>query len=233
MDSFFIWLGSGRAKRRGVSNQGQWLDKAAQAGLPVPNGAILLDSFFHLAQQQGAILPENGRIHTPDPTQLHHLLYQVARFPKLNHPVTVHPLITTSQPTPLPLHSVSLTQPDELAATLKNAWEVATTTPPPHDVLILEQVIPHTHGTAQTSPTEKVDQAETADSLLTLPQLTPWQFSASPHLPPFAQRLQKLLRGIRRTFTGSWWVQWIDDGRICWLIQLHTIQPGPSHPPSQ
>lgn len=230
MDTFFIWLGSGRAKRHQVGNQGQWLDKAAQAGLPVPNGAVLLDSFFQLAQQEGVIFLENGRIHTPNPTQLHHLLYQVTHFPKLDNPATIHPLLPLSPPTPILPISLPLTQPNHLAAALKNAWETAITAPPPHNLLILERVEPQIHGTAQTSPAEKTDKVETADSTLTLPHLTPWQLFASPNLPPFAQRLQKLLRGIRRTFAGSWWVQWIDDGRICWLVQLSMIQSGPPTP---
>jgi hypothetical protein len=35
------------------------------------------------------------------------------------------------------------------------------------------------------------------------------------------QRLQQLLRGVRRTFgQGNWQIDWLDDGRICWLIQI-------------
>ena len=43
----------------------------------------------------------------------------------------------------------------------------------------------------------------------------------SGEMPPFARRLQKLLRGVRRTFgRGDWCIEWADDGEICWLVQV-------------
>ncbi|MCZ7668469.1 MAG: hypothetical protein M5U34_15385 [Chloroflexi bacterium] len=43
-------------------------------------------------------------------------------------------------------------------------------------------------------------------------------------MPPYAQRLQKLLRGIRRTFgQGSWQVDWLDDGEICWVVKVEKL----------
>ena len=55
-------------------------------------------------------------------------------------------------------------------------------------------------------------------SLSTLPRLTGWQ-TPDPDLPPFARRVQMLLRGARRTFgPGMWQIEWIDDGQICYLV---------------
>jgi hypothetical protein len=40
-------------------------------------------------------------------------------------------------------------------------------------------------------------------------------------LPPFARRLQQLLRGVRRALgDGNWEITWLDDGRDCWLVQV-------------
>ena len=40
-------------------------------------------------------------------------------------------------------------------------------------------------------------------------------------LPIYVQRLQYLLSGIRRTLgKGDWTIEWIDDGEICWLVQI-------------
>jgi hypothetical protein len=34
-----------------------------------------------------------------------------------------------------------------------------------------------------------------------------------------------LLRGARRTFgDDDWMIEWIDDGRICWLIQIMPLK---------
>lgn len=40
-------------------------------------------------------------------------------------------------------------------------------------------------------------------------------------LPPWAMRLGRLLRGVRRVVgRGDWEVEWADDGRVCWLLQV-------------
>ena len=40
-------------------------------------------------------------------------------------------------------------------------------------------------------------------------------------LPPWAMRLARLLRGVRRVVgRGDWEVEWADDGRVCWLLQV-------------
>lgn len=42
------------------------------------------------------------------------------------------------------------------------------------------------------------------------------------------RRLQRLLRGVRNVFgPGDWDVEWADDGRRCWLIQLRRITAPP------
>ncbi|RIK23303.1 MAG: hypothetical protein DCC51_03985 [Anaerolineae bacterium] len=47
------------------------------------------------------------------------------------------------------------------------------------------------------------------------------QHSAEYMLPDYARRLRLLLRGTRRTFgKGDWRIDWLDDGRICYLIQI-------------
>lgn len=43
-------------------------------------------------------------------------------------------------------------------------------------------------------------------------------------LPPWAMRLARLLRGVRRVVrTGDWDVEWADDGRVCWLLQVRRL----------
>ena len=43
-------------------------------------------------------------------------------------------------------------------------------------------------------------------------------------LPPWAMRLARLLRGVRRVVpVGDWDVEWADDGRVCWLLQVRRL----------
>lgn len=40
-------------------------------------------------------------------------------------------------------------------------------------------------------------------------------------LPLYVQRLQHFLSGIRRTLgKGDWAIEWIDNGDICWIVQI-------------
>lgn len=46
--------------------------------------------------------------------------------------------------------------------------------------------------------------------------------------PPFARRLARLLRAVRRCLGDqSWDVEWADDGRRCWLVQVRPITAPP------
>ncbi len=46
--------------------------------------------------------------------------------------------------------------------------------------------------------------------------------------PPFARRLARLLRAVRRRLGDrDWDVEWADDGRRCWLVQVRSITAAP------
>ena len=77
----FIWLGSGRAKKRNVPRKGWLLDQAANSGLPVPQGGILLDEFFHICLKEGVVKIGDARMKVPDPVWLHEVLFRDVRFP--------------------------------------------------------------------------------------------------------------------------------------------------------
>ncbi len=43
-------------------------------------------------------------------------------------------------------------------------------------------------------------------------------------LPPWAMRLARLLRGVRRVVpAGDWDLEWADDGQHCWLLQVRRL----------
>lgn len=219
MKTPFIWLGSGRAKKWAVSEKGRWLDQAAKSGLPVPAGAILLDEFYQLLLAEGVIGLENGRVHATNPAWLHETLYESVRFPRLDNPVAVR---TATATVTSPQLDVNFNEPGQLVHALCAVWSPFTTQR--RDVLVMEMINDSAAGTAVTGANSDYDTLHDNDvpEPIILPQLGRWKRPAA-SLPPHQQRLQMLLRGVRRTFgQGQWWIDWVDDGRICWLLQIQS-----------
>lgn len=211
---YFVWLGSRRAKRQGVGNEGILLDVAAGAGLPVPAGAILLDTFYQLCLKHGLLTLIDGQVIIPDPLLLSHVLYEEAHLPRLSRPVTITPILSTNQPL-----AVLAQEPIPLAKALEQAWS-AIEANSRHDLVLLESTESENSGLAYSQQAYQDDLVYGGGQTIALPQLQSWE-SATTGLPPFAGRLQKLLRGLRRTLgPGNWAVNWADDGQICWLVAL-------------
>ena len=218
MRHYFAWLGSKRAAKRGVAEPACLLDKAAHAKLPVPAGGVLLHRFFELALAEESIKEDDEKITAVSSQALHHLLYDVARFPKLEESVAIRPLLgnqfgSVQQP-------VQMLNLEVLANSLCEAWQQQSGQ---RDLLIMTLPKTVVMGTAVSLPNSQTDQISIAEETLDLPCLARWQ-RPDGSLPPYAQRLQMLLRGLRRTFGNSGWeIEWRDDSRICWLWQLAPI----------
>lgn len=220
MKTPFIWLGAGRAQKRDVAAKGRHLDKAAKAGLPVPPGAILLDELFQLLVKEGVMVLENGRITTPDPNWLHETIYEGVRLPRLDGRVIVR---AACEATAVAQTHVDFNDPVQLSDSLCELWGQFSAGR--RDVLVMEMVQGDVGGTAVTTATTNQDSINLPNQPpISLPQLGRWQ-RPDTNRPPHLQRLQRLLRGVRRTFgSGEWQVDWLDDGRICWLLQIQSQQ---------
>ena len=219
MKYYFAWLGSKRAAKRGVCEVGSLLDQATHGNLPVPAGGILLEEFFQLALAE-EIVQQNGDgvITAVSPQALHDLLYGMVRFPKIKEAVAIRPLRNNQFGTPI--SPINCLDPAALANSLCEGWQQQNGR---HDLLII--TLPQTQlmGTAVSPADATSDTIILPDEKITLPQLTLLQRPDNT-LPPHAQRLQMLLRGLRRTFGHTGWeIKWMDDGRICWLWQLSPI----------
>jgi pyruvate,water dikinase len=217
----FIWLGSRRTRKQPLQQNAILLDQAANAGLPVPNGVILLDELFQLCADAGLVVVENGRIHIDSPQELHAALYQDIRLPPFATQVTIRPLALPQTP---PIETAA-DQPETLSQTLQQTWQVIHQISPDtrKDVLLLATVPARVTGTVILGDADEVAATPIGQNTKTmrLPHLGRWR-RADASLPPFAQRLQMLLRGVRRTFgTAVTRIHWADDGRICWLLSLH------------
>lgn len=230
----FVWLGSGRAKRRRVGEKGRLLDEAARAGLPVPAGAVLLDEFFQLALKERLAVRDAGHLWIPDPELLHNTLFLSVRLPEFDRPVAVRAAFSVEQDGQrrsaggvAPCLGVRLSEPQATARALESIWSAALSPEPTarRDVLLIEMVDEAVSGNVTSYALAEQDSVTCSAAgnasvrEIVLPRLRPWRRAAE-DLPPFAQRLQMLLRGLRRTLgDGDWVVDWIDDGRICWLTQ--------------
>ena len=241
----FVWLGANRARKWPVGEKALLLDKAASAGLPVPSGAILLDELFQLFVEEGVVAVQETAVTDCDPDWLFESLYEGIRFPRFDQPTILRPAFSALTHEQQPIASatkshVDMNDPDELARALCSVWSVSPRSEVAfrRDVLVMEMVAGEMGGTATStklsaSVTTKLnadaptDQITTPDNTLEIPQLTGFFPRTDSSLPPYAQRLQKLLRGIRRTFgEGSWQVDWLDDGEICWVMKVAKWQSG-------
>lgn len=215
--TLFVWLGSGRARRRKVAPAGQWLDEAARAGLPVPPGAILLDEFLRLCLDKGLAVRRGDTVIIPDAELWHNTLFYSVRLPRFARPVTVRPVAATPDGRALDASDVPA-----LTHTVAAAW--ADAAPGRHDVLIMEEIAAPHAGVATSLMAAERDEVVPATggagASLWLARLRPRQ-AADEALPPFARRLQMLLRGIGRTLgPGDRTIHWADDGHICWLVYV-------------
>ena len=227
----FIWLGAGRAKKRGVARRGRYLDEVARAGLPVPDGAILLDELFRIFLQEGVVEQAGDNVTVPDPIWLLEVLYRDVRFPHLQKTADISLIPADEFEGQLPpqavAHNVDLEDADHLAATLSKVWSYAGANDElRHDVLLLQHMEGETAGRA-LSPHDRVEDEVTILSAVVeeevlLPQLGKWQ-RPSQEYAPYARRLQMLLRGVRRTLSDeeAFDFYWQDDGEVCWIMRFN------------
>ncbi|WP_420631655.1 hypothetical protein [Candidatus Leptofilum sp.] len=215
MRYFFAWLGSKRAAKRDVAEPGCLLDHAANANLPVPAGGILLHNFYELLLEENVLEESEGKVTVISADALHEMLFDLAHFPEIDAPMVIRPLHTNSfSPTLPPIQIANHTQ---LANSLCEGWSTQNGR---HDLLLITLPEIECRGTAVSPKNATTDQLIQQDTTTPLPRLIRWQRPGD-NLPSHAQRLQMLLRGLRRTFGDDGWeIEWVDDGRICWLWEL-------------
>lgn len=224
MKTPFIWLGAGRAKKNGVARRGRLLDDVARAGLPVPDGAILLDDLFRIFLQEGVVEQDCRYVSVPDPVWLLEVLYRDVRFPRLGSPVNIAP-IQSDDVDGRAGHAAGVDLEDayETAEALRGAWSYpAASSDFRRDVLVMKQ--PHAEHVGRVLSLEDAgeERISTLDKegaeMVTVPRLGRWQ-RPSGELSPYLHRLQKLMRGVQRTLgPGDWEIDWIDDGEVCWIV---------------
>lgn len=226
----FIWLGAGRAGKRGVVRRGRYLDDVARARLPVPDGAILLDELFRIFLREGVIELIGEKVVVPDPIWLLEVLYRDVRLPRLRKTADFSMIPVDDYEGPLPPEAVALgsdlEDPDQVAHALSKVWSYPKANADfRRDVSLVTRVGEQTVGRAISfSHGEDVvyNFSSAADGgereTFSLPRLGGWQRPFS-NIAPYARRLQLLLRGLRRTLNDEedFDFYWADDGEVCWI----------------
>lgn len=230
MGPLFIWLGSGRARKRRIHERGALLDQAARAGLPVPPGAILPDELYRLFIDKGLVACSGDRVTVPDPELFYNTLFLSVRLPRFARPVSIRAVVADGCGAVAPSPAVDPGDSVAVAAALCALWTAIARCPEPvrADVLAMETVDGEYSGRAVTGGDPGGDYIA-LDPGAGAGDMRPLALDAEAQ-PPYARRLRLLLGGVRRTFgKGAWEIEWIDDGRVCYLLHLAPIrQPAPA-----
>jgi rifampicin phosphotransferase len=238
----YIKLGSGRAEKQFAGNKGRLLDQAAQTGLNVPRGVLVLDTAWDQAILRGLMTITEGRVRIPDARKLITFL----DLPKFERPLAIRSAFSKEDTAEASLagyfESVLRVPADDSTAQAEAIKQVLESAERyegrfRRDMLIMEMVdakhagvaftereheddlINYTEGTA-----EHLVSSEEAGDSFPLAKLhgTETNLKDTDHL--WQRRLQNMLKGVRRWLGNkNWDIEWADDGERCYLVQLRPI----------
>jgi phosphohistidine swiveling domain-containing protein len=241
-------LGAGKAAGHGCGSKATLLDRAARAGLPVPPGVLVLDEAWRFAIERGLVrVARSGArrpIQVPDPSLLVHL----TGLPSFRVPLAIRAAFSSEEGTKetlagafVPGLFVDGRRPAAVAAGLAGVWAAAFRRPRGfrRDVIVQEMVFARRAGVARTEREYEDDLVDVTEPCGGQPPAE-CRHRESFVLPkrrwgergteqdPLAARLQGILRGVRRILgEGDWLVEWADDDRQTWIIQLRAATPIP------
>lgn len=214
-------LGAGAPTPDGVGPKAALLDRCATAGLPVPPGMLVRDVRPERCRTLGALLAAWG---------LGDRLAVRSAFP-------VEDGGSRSHAGAFRTHlDVPGDDPNALANALSDVADSATTSDievARTDVLVMRMVAATRAGVAFTQRDHEDDLVDhvagLADAMVagrdagertSLPKLRPLERGPR----GWQGRLQRLLRDVRRELgEHDWDIEWADDGRTCWLVQVRPI----------
>ena len=230
-------LGGGRATRAGVAAKAAVLDRLAAAGMPVPVGAVLPHAL--------------SRAHADDPARLADLLgpLRPGRTVVVRSAFGAEDSAATSAAGAYrTVTGVATDDCDALgravADVLASGADLADDVR--RDVVVQQQVEAAHAGVAVLEdcwaddlvesvdgPGEDLVSGRAAGTPTLLPRLLagerPRHGVDGRPLPEHLRRLSRLLRRLRRALgrppggTAGWDVEWVDDGRRCWVVQARPL----------
>jgi pyruvate,water dikinase len=238
-----MFLGEKMSQNITIGNKARLLDLAKAKGLPVPKGVIVTDECYQAALRDKAIEIKSGKVRCTNP---YHLL-AVARVPMFRKSVAVRSAFSGEDREGESLAGffesklfVPRENPERFVEALCEVWSSAFRREGEflRDVLVMEMIDAQVAGVAFTETDYEDDLVNftdgTAEKLVSgniegesrlIPKLYGYETKIENEpLLDWEERLQLLLREVRRTFgEKNWDIEWADDGKACWLIQLRPI----------
>lgn len=217
MELFHLGTRMKTVKALGVADPLRWLNYAVKSKLPVPEGIVLLDGGWTRLIDDGVVIMDGDDVVIDSAD----MFLQRFALNRLRDPVLLRAIPS----------KLSLTvPPDDHEAIIRAVVKLWTQSDAKRRDILVMKPVHGTMGTADIVISDTVERVTLDDAeLLELPvqqglfgstQLTGWQ-----------RRLQQLCRGVRRTFGdegAAWQIDWIDDGRTCWLTWIN--QPNLADP---
>lgn len=217
-------LGGGDIDRHGVGSKAAMLDTAAAAGLPVPPGFVVLhgnDTARAAARIDASTLVVRSAFSAEDGATAS----MAGRFHSVlgvdNSPEVIDAALAEVR------KSASVLDADERGSTRLDALVMTQVDARVSGVAFTEQQFEDDLVNMTTGLADGLVSGATAGDRSTLPKLRWWE-KPSADLPPWAQRLSRLLADVRETFgQADWDIEWADDGTTCWLVQVRPITAAP------
>ncbi|HWA83034.1 MAG TPA: PEP/pyruvate-binding domain-containing protein, partial [Fimbriimonadaceae bacterium] len=221
--------------------------------MPVPESCIVLDEFFHYATTHGLahvegtdVVVDDARgfmdaIELPDVTGA--VAVRSAFTAEDKSDLTYTGRFETVLNVPIETYDVSprrVRDPKPLAEAIAKVWSsgLKGNVTGRMDVLVMRMIAAKYSGVAFSELDYEDDLVNYTEGLadellaghkegasLEMPKLQSLEFpEKSYNNLPFAPRLQMLLRSIRISLgKGNWDVEWADDGKKTWIIQVRPI----------
>lgn len=204
----------------------------------VPEAGIVTDEAYRFALETGLVRIEDGAVVVPSPSAL----MEAIELPPITGRVAVRSAFTgedgvgaslagryaTVLDVPIESYGASpsrVRDPEPLALALAKVWTSGLGHEGRRDALVMRMIDANTSGVAFTERDYEDDLVSLASGeTLNLPKLRMFELASRGGNLSFAPRLQDLLRSVRAAVgPGDWDVEWADDGREAWLIQVRPI----------
>jgi phosphohistidine swiveling domain-containing protein len=233
--NFVVWLGRSPWPTR-VGPKADYLHRAKAAGLPVPPGVLVLEEVLtHGLDQRWIQNTEEGFVIAD-----REALQKTLDLPPVASRVAVRSAFSREDGESQSLAGcfasfLNVPSPEVWPAVCR-VWHSSRRLDAPcrRDVLIMAMVDARHAGVAVTETRHEDDLVNVTEGLgdrlvsglvagetLHLPKLRAFE---KPTETGFAGRLQRLLRDVRRVFgSRNWDVEFADDGRQCWLLQVRPL----------
>ena len=245
----FVRLGSRYStfRKLSIGNKAALLNHAVKSDLPVPNGVLLPSGAWERMIDDGLISLRGRDVIIEAADEV------VERFALngLRKDVAVRSAFSAEDRPDQALAGffktilhVDHTDRDAILRALVEVWQSGNLREGDfrRDMLVMEMVDAQVAGVAFTQRDfqddlvnftegtgDKLVSGEVAGGSLLMPKLQGYE------QPTFVEngwqrRLQSLLRGVRRSFNlkgTEWDIEWADDGKKCWLLQIRPITAAP------